>query len=59
VRTVPAHRILLKQERVMPQEHRISFERSPKRVRVMANGKTVADSLSAGLLFEIGHMPVY
>ena len=43
----------------MPQEHRISFEPSPKRVRVMANGKTVADSLCAGLLFETGDMPVY
>lgn len=43
----------------MPQEHHISFESSPKRVRVMANGKTVADSLCAGLLLETGSMPVY
>lgn len=43
----------------MPQDHRLSIEPSPKRVRVMANGKTIADSLSAGLLLETGHVPVY
>jgi uncharacterized protein (DUF427 family) len=39
--------------------HHIGFEPSPKRVRVMFNGKTVADSLSAGLMLETGHLPVY
>jgi uncharacterized protein (DUF427 family) len=39
--------------------HSIAFEPSPKRVRVMFNGKTVADTLRAGLLLEAGHMPVY
>lgn len=38
---------------------RITVEPSPKRVRVMFNGKTVADSLRAALLLETGHMPVY
>lgn len=37
----------------------IRFEPSPKRVRVMCNGRTIADSLSAGLVFESGHQPVY
>jgi uncharacterized protein (DUF427 family) len=40
-------------------DHRIAFEPSPKHVRVVANGKTVADSLCAGLLLETGHQPVY
>jgi uncharacterized protein (DUF427 family) len=40
-------------------DHPIAFESSPKRVRVIANGKTIADSLCAGLLLEAGHMPVY
>ena len=43
----------------MPADHRISFEFSPKRLRVMANGKTVADSLCAGILLETGSMPVF
>ncbi len=40
-------------------DHRLAFEPSAKRVRVIANGKTVADSLCAGLMLETGHMPVY
>jgi uncharacterized protein (DUF427 family) len=43
----------------MAQAHQISVEPSPKRVRVIANGKTVADTLGARLLFETRHMPVY
>jgi uncharacterized protein (DUF427 family) len=37
----------------------MTVEPSPKRVRVMFNGTTVADTLRAGLLLEAGHMPVY
>lgn len=37
----------------------MTIEPSPKRVRVMANGKTVADSLCMLLLLEKGHFPVY
>ena len=40
-------------------DHPITVEPSPKRVRVIFNGKTVADTLRAGLLLEVGHMPVY
>lgn len=40
-------------------DRRITFEPSPKHVRVVFNGKTVADTLRAGLLLEAGHMPVY
>jgi uncharacterized protein (DUF427 family) len=40
-------------------DHPITIEPSPKRVRVMFNGKTVADTLRAALLLEAGHMPVY
>ena len=32
---------------------------TPKRVRVMFGGKTVADSQHAALLFEQGHLPLY
>src|SRR5439155_370211 len=38
---------------------RIRIDPSPKRVRAMANGRTVADSLAALLLLETGHRPVY
>lgn len=41
-----------------PQQ-RIRFERSPKRVRAMFNAKTIVDTLSAGLVFEKHHKPVY
>ncbi len=37
----------------------ITVEASPKRVRVMFNGKTVADSLGAALMREKGPVPVY
>ncbi len=37
----------------------ITIEPSSKRVRVIFNGKTIADSLCAALLLEGGHMPVY
>ena len=40
-------------------DHRLAFEACPKRVRVIVEGKTIADTLDAGLLFETGHMPVY
>lgn len=40
-------------------EERLRFERSPKRIRVMVNGKTVADTLVAELVLEKGHQPVY
>ena len=40
-------------------DHRVLFEASPKRVRAMFDGKTVADTLRAGLVLETGHMPVY
>jgi uncharacterized protein (DUF427 family) len=43
----------------MPQTHDISVESSPKRVRVMVNGKTIADSMCASLVLETGNMPVY
>jgi uncharacterized protein (DUF427 family) len=37
----------------------LSIEPCRKRVRVMFNGATIADSLSTILLLEQGHMPVY
>jgi uncharacterized protein (DUF427 family) len=42
-----------------PAARHLAFEASPKRVRVIVNGKTIADSLCAGLLFETGRQPVY
>ena len=41
------------------QPHTLYFEDSPRRVRVMFNGETVADSKRAKLLHETGHLPVY
>jgi uncharacterized protein (DUF427 family) len=40
-------------------EHRILYERSPKRVRAVIGDKTVADSLAVGLLLETGSRPAY
>ncbi|MGH7110373.1 MAG: DUF427 domain-containing protein [Stellaceae bacterium] len=40
-------------------DYRITFEPSPRRVRVAFNGAVVADSTKAHLLFETRHLPVY
>src|SRR5580704_5367832 len=40
-------------------DYRITFERSPRRVRVKFNGEIVVDSINAHLLFETRHLPVY
>jgi len=40
-------------------DHQIATERSPKRVRAIVNGETVADSLAPLLLLETNHSPVY
>lgn len=40
-------------------DHRVAIERSPKRVRVMVGGETIADSLATMLLLETDHSPVY
>ena len=40
-------------------DYKITFERSPRRVRVEFNGETIADSTAAHLLFETRHLPVY
>jgi uncharacterized protein (DUF427 family) len=39
--------------------HRLSVESSPKRVRAIVGGKTLADTVCAGLMLETGHQPVY
>ncbi|MCR6628637.1 MAG: DUF427 domain-containing protein [Magnetospirillum sp.] len=39
--------------------HGVTVEPSPKHVRVVVNGKTVADTLCAGLMRESGRMPIY
>jgi hypothetical protein len=41
------------------QPHTLYLEDSPRRVRVMFNGETVADSRRVKLLHETGHLPVY
>jgi uncharacterized protein (DUF427 family) len=41
------------------QPHTLYFEDSPRRVRVMLGGETVADSKRAKLMHETGHLPVY
>lgn len=40
-------------------DYRITFERSPRRVRVKFNGTVVVDSTNAHLLFETRHLPIY
>ena len=40
-------------------DYRITFEPSPRRVRVRFNGTDIADSSNAHLLFETRHLPVY
>jgi len=40
-------------------DYKITFEPSPRRVRVRFNGAVVADSTDAHLLFETRHLPVY
>jgi uncharacterized protein (DUF427 family) len=40
-------------------DYRITFEGSPRRVRVKFNGETIADSSAAHLLFETRHLPIY
>ncbi len=40
-------------------DYRITFEKSPRRVRITFNGATLVDSTDAHLLFETRHLPVY
>ena len=40
-------------------DYKITFEPSPRRVRVKFNGEIIADSTTAHLLFETRHLPVY
>ena len=40
-------------------DHRVAFEHSPKRIRVVVDDTTIADALEPGLLFETGYRPVY
>src|SRR5260221_2881473 len=40
-------------------DYKITFEPSPRRVRVVSNGATIADSARAHLLFGTPHLPVY
>ena len=36
-------------------DHRVAFEHSPKRMRVVVADTTIADTLEPGLLFETGY----
>ena len=40
-------------------DYKVLLERSPRRVRVIFNSETIADSTDAHLLFETRHLPVY
>jgi uncharacterized protein (DUF427 family) len=42
-----------------PEDHVLYFEDSPRRVRVVFGGETVADSRRVKLMHEAGHLPVY
>ena len=39
--------------------HAVILEPSPRRVRVMFNGETIADSSAVQMLHEDGHLPMY
>jgi hypothetical protein len=39
--------------------HTLYFEDSPRRVRIVFNGETVADSKRAKLMHETGLLPIY
>jgi len=39
--------------------HAVILEPSPRRVRVMFNGETIADSSAMQMLHEDGHLPIY
>jgi uncharacterized protein (DUF427 family) len=41
------------------EPHTLYFEDSPRRVRVMLGGETIADSRHVKLLHETGHLPIY
>ena len=45
--------------RLAAPERVLYFEDSPRRVRVIFNGQTVADSRCVKLLHETGRTPVY
>lgn len=40
-------------------EHFVEFEPSPKRIRIMFGGETLADTTDGLILYERGHVPVY
>jgi uncharacterized protein (DUF427 family) len=42
-----------------PRDHVLYLEDSPRRVRVMLGGETIADSRRVKLLHEAGYLPVY
>jgi uncharacterized protein (DUF427 family) len=57
--TTAAARPPLGEENLRQGEHRVHVEPTPRRVRVVFNGQTIADSKRAVLLRETGHLPVY
>ena len=40
-------------------DHRVAFEKSPKRMRVIVEDTTIVDTVGPGLMFETGHRPAY
>ena len=42
-----------------PRDHVLYFEDSPRRVRAVLGGETVADSRRVKLMHETGHLPIY
>src|SRR5262252_7738402 len=40
-------------------DHRLAFEQSPKRMRVIVADTTIADTVGPGLMFETGYRPGY
>src|ERR1051326_4643962 len=56
---VSATRPELGEEDLRKGQHRVQVEPTPRRVRVVFNGETIADSKRALLLRETGHLPVY
>lgn len=46
-------------QEVPDPHHRVDIEPSPRRVRTVFNGETIADSTKMKLVFETRHLPVY
>ena len=55
----PAFRALYEPRPQGKEDHLAFLERTPKRIRVMLGGATIADSTRVQIMYETNHQPVY